>query len=181
MGLFDKILKSGLRAVGNAVADTVVDSLKEAYSEVTNSETTSTTKTSTASVAKTGTAPVSKRASEIDDRSFDQKMQVILENAGRYEVRKNISPDELEQEAGRQLYPRSGCYASPENITYALYKDGQRILIINLWETYEIYKHKANREIRSYCDNNNIRVLDFFEYLPNEMTYMEDRIRAALV
>ena len=157
MGLFDSLLKTGMRAVSNAVADVVSDAV-------------------TGALQGNSGSTVSTQSTEYDNRSFDQKLQAILQNLGEYEVRRNISPDELEQEAGREIYTRGGCYAKPDDLSYVLYKDGQHILVINLWCTYTSYKHMANREIKAYCTNNGIKVLDFFDYLPNEADYMEERI-----
>ena len=61
--------------------------------------------------------------------------------------------------------------------TYVISKDGERKGFVNLWDTYESYKHTANRELKNYCDSNGIKMVDFFEYLPNEYGYMEERIR----
>lgn len=161
MGLFDSLLKTGIRAVSNAVADAVSDAVTDALKGDSN-------------------PTVSSEKTREDNRSFDQKLQAILQNLGEYEVRKNISPSELEQEAGREIYTRGGCYAKPDHLSYVLYKDGQRVLVINLWRDYESYKHVANRQIKDYCTNNGLKVLDFFDYLPNEADYMEERIRTQL-
>lgn len=170
MGLFDSLLKSGLKAVGNAVADVVSDAVTEALKgDSKNGEKTQrAVQSATQSVAS-------------DNRSFDQKLQAVLTNIDTFEVRKNVSVDELEQEAGSKIYTRGGCYAKPDNFSYVLYKGGQRVLIVNLWWNYHNdYKHYANREIKKYCDSNGIKVLDFFDYLPNEVGYMEERIRKCL-
>lgn len=161
MGLLNSLLKTGMRAVNNAVADAVSDAVSDALRGNTTS----------ASSAKN---------TECDNRSFQQKLQAVLRNIGEFEVRSNISPDELEQEAGMSIYTRGGCYARPDALSYVLYQNGQRVLVINLWWDYASYKHVANREIRRYCDNNGIKVLDFFDYLPNEADYMEERIRTQL-
>ncbi len=113
-------------------------------------------------------------------KRFEEKLQIILQNAGNYELRKIVSPDELEQEFGQQIYSRNGC-CRPESITYGIYQDGNRILLIRLWKDYSFYNRKANRQIKQYCDANGVRMLDFFEYLPNEEDYMEQRIREQLV
>ena len=166
MGLFGSLFK----AVGNAVSDAVSDAVSGTVSDAVSNVISDAIPNSAASA----------QHSDYDYRSFDQKLQAILPNLGNYEVRRNVSPDELEQEAGREIYIRGGCYSKPENLSYVLYKDGQCALIINLWYTYEIYKHMANRQIKDYCGSIGIKVLDFFDYLPNEANYMEDRIRTQL-
>lgn len=154
MGLFDSLLRSVTTKAVDAVADVVVDSIKNGKTTVTNAKE--------------------------DNRSFDEKLNAVLINIGEFEIRKNISPDELEREAGTQIYTRGGSYKNPENITYAIYKDGQRELYINLWDDYQVYKRRANRQIVDYCDSKRIRILDFFSYMPNEAGYMEERIRERL-
>ena len=42
---------------------------------------------------------------------------------------------------------------------------------------YEYYDHTANRQIKKFCDQNGVKMLDFFNYLPNDYDYMEQRIR----
>jgi len=164
MGLFDNILKSGVKAVASKAVEAAMDVVNDAIK----------------AAGQEGSGKTTFTQSTEDNRSFDEKMNAVLENLGGYEVRKNISPDTLEQEAGVKIYTRGGCYCKPDNFTYVLYQDGQRVLIVNLWDNHQFYKHFANREIREYCAGNGIKMLDFFDYLPNEFTYMEQRIREEL-
>ena len=166
MGFLDKLLKNGLKAIGDAVSDAVTDTLKENFG-VNNTE-------EPEKVAACSSRTVS------EEKTFEQKLKEVLTNIGTYEIRKNVAPDELEKEAGKAIYTRGGCYALPEAFTYAVYQGGTRVAYINNWETYEAYKHFANREIKSYCETNGIEVIDFFDYLPNEIGYMEDRLRGLL-
>lgn len=178
MGLFDSLFKDKIREVANSMVGAVADAVSDALSEVVDGNTSSGTMESKVKNTVTRTTVT---AVEEDDRSFDEKFREVIGKMGTYEIRTNIHPDELEQETGVQIYTRSGCYAEPNELSYVLYKDGQRVLIVNLWWVYEDYKHAANRQIRSFCDKRGIKVLDFFDYLPNEVDYMEERIRAALV
>lgn len=114
------------------------------------------------------------------EKSFDEKLVSIIQNAGSYELRRNISPDELEKEFGREVYTRGNRYCNPDNITYAVYEGGNRILYIRLWETYQDYSHVTNREILKFCRENGVKMLDFFDYLPNEEYYMVERIKEQL-
>lgn len=172
MGLFDSLFKDKIKEVANSMVGAVAGAVSDALSEVVDGNSAPST---TNTVAKTNVVVAE------DNRNFDAKFREIVSKLGTYEIRTNVFPDELEQEAGTQIYTRGGCYAKPDDFSYVLYKDGQRVLVVNLWWVYESYKHTANREIRRYCDSNGIKVLDFFDYLPNEVSYMEDRIRAALV
>ncbi len=172
MGMFDRLLKRGLKAVENAVGDVVTEAITDTIKGKFG--------TSGATEApRESSRPTSH--TQIDNRSFDEKLSTIVKNIGDYEIRTNISPKELEEEAGYELYKRGGCYALPNDFSYALYHNGERKLYINLWYFYEEYRRMANRKLKEYCDNNNIKMLDFFDYMPNEADYMEDRIRKALV
>lgn len=164
MGLFDKLLKSGVAAVASKAAEAAMDVVNDAIKAAGQESDSKTTLTQSAQ----------------EGGSFDAKLASVLKKIGEYEVRKDISPDILEQESGAQIYTRGGCYCKPNNFTYSLYQDGKRVLIINLWDFYQDYKHFANREIREYCAGNGIKMLDFFDYLPNEIGYMEQRISEAL-
>lgn len=191
MGLLDKILRSGTRALGNALSDVVSDVVSDAVSDAlgTNKKEVRSATRSVKRVANTladlaesdNTSKGNTQYVEDDNRSFEEKFQTIMGSIGEYEIRKNISPDELEQEAGTRIYTRGGCYCEPDNLTYGIYKDGQRVLFVNLWDDYSSYKHTANREIKEYCEKNGTKVLDFFDYLPNEADYMEERIRKEFV
>ena len=55
-------------------------------------------------------------------------------------------------------------------------KNGERKGMVNLWYSYEDYKHKANRMLKEYCVSNDLKVVDFFDYMPNEYEYMKERI-----
>lgn len=181
MGLFDRLLKTGMRAVGDAVVDAVSDAIRE------KSEPTASTWENTAGTREAGPRepkPVKTVervvTEEEDEREFDEKLAEILPELGAYEVRREVSPDELEQEAGHEIYTRERRCKRPDDFTYVLYQNGERVLIINLWSSHVTYKHLANCDVREYCRSNGIKMLDFFDYLPNEADYMRQRISAQL-
>ncbi len=179
MGLFDSILKSGMRAANSAINRAVKDVVYDTVHEAVDS-TLRTGVNKTKEVAKTVTSAQSNTASATQALGFSEKLSHVVSRIGEFEIRNNISPDVLEQEAGRQLYTRSGYHRLPKDISYAIYKDGQRVLFVNTWELYEEYKHCANRQLREYCNQSSTPMMDFFEYLPNEIDYMEDRLRKVL-
>lgn len=189
MGFLDRILKVGARAaeravskaVNDAVYDTVDKGLRGGLSQAKEAVSKPSASASATPVQKTNTAPVAAAQEDTyDDRPFAEKLPEVLKKIGDFEVQKNISPDVIEQEAGFELYPRGGCYRLPKDISYAIYKDGQRVLFINVYDSYQVYTHMANRKIKDYCDQNGTPMMDFFEYMPNELGYMEDRIRKAI-
>ena len=194
MGFLDNLLKTGLksaeRAMNKAVNDAVYDNVHNTVdkglrggmhqAESSISKPSTGTPVTNTSAPTTSTVSVSNTTEEYDDRPFAQKLPDVLKKIGDFQVQKNISPDVIEQEAGFELYKRGGCYRLPQNITYAVYKDGQRVLFINVYDDYDVYKHMANRQIKDYCDQSGTPMLDFFEYMPNELAYMEDRIRKVI-
>lgn len=188
MGLFDKLLDKGARALGDMVSDKISDvvngdnevgetlrSMKSAVSSFTGSNEGDSWEEVGSHRDRQSTGFYG------EERSFDEKLRTILQNAGNYELRESISPDELEQEFGREIYERKGYYCQPDNITYGIYKDGRRVLLIRLWQEQRLYRHRANRQIKDFCFTYGIKILDFFDHLPNEEDYMEDRIRQYLI
>lgn len=108
--------------------------------------------------------------------SFDEKLRGILQNAGTYEIRRNVPAEELEKQYGQSIFTRGGCYCAPESISYAICLNGRPLLYIRLWQLYSWYNHTANRQIKQFCDKNQIKMLDFFDYMPNKTDYIAQRI-----
>lgn len=119
---------------------------------------------------------------ETDSRSFDEKLTKVVKETGDYEIRRKVTLRELEQEFGEDIYVhgRSHCYCEPDDISYGIYQNGRRVLLIRLWNDYGQYNHAANREVWGYCRDHQVKILDFYDYLPNEEGYMTDRIRKEL-
>ena len=202
MGFLDRILKEGARAaeraVSRAVNETVyetvdrtvrggIDKAKDALGVPTTTEHTSAPVQTSSPVKTTSSsntsAPAKTKTSikyEDDGREFFQKLPEVIAKIGDFEIREKISPAELEAKAGHELYKRGGCYKEPEDIAYGIYKGGQCVLYINTWWDYGAYKRVANRALKNYCDQSDTPMLEFFEYLPNSVEYMEDRIRKAI-
>ena len=112
--------------------------------------------------------------------SFEDKLRRIVSGAGSYEIETKLPIAQLENEWGRELYKRKVAMATPESISYVVCSSGERVLYIRYWKDYGAYNRAANRQIKKYFDNNRIKMLDFFGYLPNEESYMKDRIQSAL-
>lgn len=188
MGLFDKLLDKGAKALGDMVSDKISDvvnsdseigdtlrGVKSVVSSITGEE------DSWEEAGSHSSAGGRQTGIHEKEKSFKEKLQTILQNAGNYELREGITPDELEQEFGREIYSRGGCYCKPENVSYGIYQGGNRVLMIRLWWDYSMYSRVANRQIKEYCDANGVKMLDFFEYLPNKEDYMDQRIREQLL
>ena len=114
------------------------------------------------------------------NKTFEQKIYEIIGEAGAYEIEKNISCEVLERELGHQIFERGSCRLPADNISYGIFMGGVNVLYIRFWISYGDYDRSANRDVRKFFDDNNIKVLDFFDYLPNDYEYMKDRILAVL-
>lgn len=111
--------------------------------------------------------------------TFDEKLKGIVEKLG-YNLLQDISIADLENKAGQEIYTRGRGGYDPQDISYAICEGGQEILYIRYWEFYNEYNRSANREVKAYCDSNGIKMLDFFDHLPNEEDYMSKRIQNTL-
>ena len=114
-----------------------------------------------------------------DARPFEEKFREVLSSHSDVMVEQGIPVEVLEAQAGRAIYAKGGNRRLPVSFTYRLTRNGKP-LYIRLWKRYEEYDYAANRQVRAYCDMNGIKVLDFFEYMPNAITYMQERIDSAL-
>ncbi|MBR4083570.1 MAG: hypothetical protein IKK33_04710 [Lachnospiraceae bacterium] len=190
MGFLDNILKTGLRAAERAVTRAVNDAVYDnVHGTVDKGLRNGMSKTDEA-ISKSVNIPSSKANTSstvtqstddaYDGRTFAQKLPEVLKKIGEFEIKENISADSIEAEAGRELYKRGGCYRLPQDITYAIYKEGQRVLFINVYDSYKVYVHQANYKIREYCNEEGTPMMDFFDYMTNDVDYMEDRIRKAI-
>ena len=169
MGLFDSIMK---------LAQTVSDTVSEVTSDGFSARQELVQDAAQRNLPQDAETQRLEAQAQADARPFDEKLQEVVMALGGSAVVPDISPDLLEARIGRQLYPRGGKYRLPQDFTYAVVLNG-RTIYIRLWKTYQEYNHIANRNIRSFCDSNGIKVLDFFEYLPNGVGYMKQRISDA--
>ncbi|MCR5250820.1 MAG: hypothetical protein K6E50_09475 [Lachnospiraceae bacterium] len=114
-----------------------------------------------------------------DGRPFDVKLREVIAAYPGAVIETGIPADALELRAGKEIYARGGNRCEPKDISYRILVNGKE-LFIRLWKDYAVYDHCANRQIKMYCDLNGILMLDFFDYLPNALTYMQERIASAL-
>ena len=161
MGLFDSIAKLA-KSVGDIVSDTTAQQQPAQSTESYQEETRRL-----------------ERQTAQDSRPFDVKLHDVTSAIPGCQVEFNISPDYLEAKAGHQIYARGGNRCLPQNFDYMLSYNGKSVYI-RLWKKYTEYDHAANRAIRVYCDMNGIKVLDFFDYLPNGVNYIRQRVVEAL-
>ena len=163
MGLFDSIAKLA-KSVSDIVSDTTGPSTPDVQQN--------------AQQYQEETRRLERQATQ-DSRPFDVKLHDVTSAIPGCQVDFNISPDFLEAQAGRQIYKRGGNRCLPQDFNYVLSYNGKSVYI-RLWKRYPEYDHVANRAIRAHCDLNGIKVLDFFDYLPNGVNYIRQRVVEAL-
>lgn len=187
MGFFDKLLREGGKALGNTVADSLEtsnssvgkafrmlrDAADDYYGDGDEHE-----DRSQGMTMRTRSSRSSSVEEEWDDRMFDEKLPDVIAKLGNgeYEIIKGVAPEELERRCGEEIYSKENTCCKPNKITYEIARFGATLLYIRLWDDYTQYNHETNRQIKRYCDSHGIKMLDFFEYLPNEVDYMENRI-----
>ncbi len=182
MGLLDRIVRNvtreATRTLTNAVSDTISDAVNSKIRDVVDDK--------VAPVVNRGTDKLSQTADAVKEHgkqaTFEVKLQEILNEMGGYELRKKIAVAEVEQQCGQNAYTRGRKwgYTEPSDISFGIYENGVCKLYIRFWKYYPEYNRAVNREVRAFCDAYNVAMLDFFEYLPNEYSYMKERIAGSL-
>ena len=178
MGLFDNILKTAAQSIDKAIGNGSHD-FTDLANKAFQAKDEAIYGTPSQTVNQTPAQTTTPAAAREPQRPFNEKLSEIISGLG-YGIETNISPAVIESYAGREIYTRGGNYAAPDNISYGIVSNGATILYIRLWKDYSVYDHAANRQIKKYCDRNGIKMLDFFDYLPNEVGYMTDRIKQTL-
>ena len=183
MGFLDGLLKKGAKMIDDAIGEgshAVTDLANQAISQMDgvlgNSQHTAAGESAAPQTAGNRSASAGRQAK----KSFDQKLREFVARSGEYELGGRLTVQELEQEFGKEIYTRATGRCAPENITYTIYQGQERRLLIRLWENSNVYQHAANREIRRFCEENGVKLLDFFDYMPNEEEYMSERLTQAL-
>ena len=177
MGLFDNILKTAAKSIDNAIGNGSHD-FPDLANKAVQAKAEAIYGTPSQNSGQTVQTPV-QTAPAKPKIPFKDKLTEIVSGLG-YSIETNISPAVIESFAGREIYTRGGNYAAPDHISYGIVSNGATVLYIRLWRDYSVYDHAANRQIKVYCDRNGIKMLDFFDYLPNETDYMTDRIKKTL-
>ena len=202
MGLFDSLLNAGKKALNDAATKEIADKLDDTLGSVMKGISSAASGLDSDTFGKEAASYNNKtkesenenshdnypysydNSTEYDEEenyddsgSFDEKLSGILVEIGSVNVERYIEPDVFEQQYGQTVYTRGGCYALPDRISYKLTGEGGKVLYIRLWDDYNRYNHIANRQIKTFCNNNGIKMIDFFNYMPNRYSYMKKRIQ----
>lgn len=182
MGIFDRIVRNvtreATRTLVNSVSDTVSDAVNSKIRDVVDDK--------VAPVVNRQAEKLSQATDAVKEHGkhavFEVKLKQILDELGGYELKSGIAVEEIERRYGQNAYDRNRTngYINPSDISYGIYQNGECKLYIRLWKDYNEYNRAANRQVRQYCEQYNVPMLDFFEYLPNESSYVKDRIQKYL-
>jgi len=82
-----------------------------------------------------------------------------------YEIKQNIPSTEMGAEYGAVDY------------SYGLYRDGCPVAFINVIENRNDYSKKCFRMAKQAAENNRVPHMNFFAHLPNEISYISERLR----
>lgn len=91
--------------------------------------------------------------------------EVIVTEYGSCELKQNVSASELGAEHGAVDY------------SYGLYKSGELKLLIMVITDRNAYRRKCMRLSREAAEMRGVPCLSFFTHLPNEMSYISERLR----
>lgn len=82
-----------------------------------------------------------------------------------YELKQNVPSTEMGAEYGSVDY------------SYGLYKNGAPVAFVNVIEQRNDYSKKRFRMAKQAAENNNVPHMNFFAHLPNETSYISERLR----
>lgn len=91
--------------------------------------------------------------------------QVVANDYPTYELRKNVPASEMFAESGAIDY------------SYGIYKDGVAVALINVIDNRNEYSRKCNRLAKEAAQFRGVPHMNFFSHLPNETSYISERLR----
>lgn len=113
---------------------------------------------SSGNVKLTGTAGLRARLEEVVANEYTD-----------YEFRQNVPAREIGAESGTADY------------SYGLYKNGAPVAFFNVIENKNDYKKKPLRMAKQAAEMNNIPHMNFFSHLPNETSYISQRLKKEII
>lgn len=148
MGFLDSLLKREARKFVSDIVDKAVDNAASTVSD----------KVSNTVQEKTGFG----KSANV----YDKIKQVVATEFSDCELRENVSATEMGAEAGAASY------------TYGIYRNGAPVVMINVFTDRNAYRLKRYRLAKEAAEYNRVAHLNFFSHLPNEVSYITERLRA---
>lgn len=100
---------------------------------------------------------------------LSEKLEYVAANSfPEYELRKEISASEM------------GAGHEAKNYSYGLYKNGEPKAFMMIISDRNQYRKKEIRLAKEAAEWNGVPYMNFFSHLPNEETYIDERIRKNL-
>lgn len=100
------------------------------------------------------------------DNVFEKIKNVVDTEFPDYELRENVKASEFGGESGAASY------------TYGIYRDATPVMMINVFVDRNAYRLKRYRLAREAAEFSGVKCLSFFSHLPNETSYIIERLRA---
>ena len=165
MGIFDRVIKSGVNKLKNSAVNALGDALGDAVRGAINGDDSCNTEqrpqhSSCNPASDTPGKPEEPRK----DRAFFAGV-LASEFGGAYEIRENISPAELG--------------GSGRNYDFGLYRAGRLIGVVVLIE-HNRDRSAAFINAKRACANANVPFISFYYHMPNERGYVIARIKSFL-
>lgn len=181
MGFLDRLLNKTAKTLGNMVVDAVQEAADGSWNNGNgnNGSQSSRSWNNASQSSRSWNSGSRTSRSTGDSLSFESKLSLAVQNAGTFTLKKNLPVEALEQQYGA-VWTRGNGYGAPNAISYVVYAEERPVLYIRFWQDYNIYNHKANREVKRFCDDHGIKMLDFFGHLPNRQEYITERLASCL-
>lgn len=162
MGFFSKLIKKVtdkfLDKSANKVADKIVNSTSRSNSNSSSSQ------SSSASYSE----PVVKSKGLSDKSAFINA--VVQRFGGEYEILKNVPVEAVDDScAGKNYRPYDLCF-----------KKGDEIAVAVMYTPHNRDNNMAYKGAKAACENVGVTFLNFYQHMPNEPSYVLDRIAQAL-
>lgn len=164
MGFFDSLLKNSAKKFVSNVVDKTVDKAVDGVvggnrngydnNSTSNSQPNAQANNDIRNRIPRGVGPTCARIEHVVNTKFSN-----------YELKKDVPASVMGAEKGAVPY------------TYALYYNGTPRAFINVIDQRNDYRLKRFRLSKMACEKNGIPHFNFFSHLPNEMGYIEERLR----
>lgn len=148
MGFFENLFKKEARKLVSDIVDKAVDNVAGTVSD----------NVSNAVKNKTGFGK--------NTNVYDKIKQVVASEFPDYELRENVNASELGGESGAASY------------TYGIYLNSSPVIMINVFVDRNAYRLKRYRLAKEAAKFSGVAHLNFFSHLPNDISYITERLRA---
>ena len=156
MSLLRMIKNRATRAVANAVGDVIEDAVSDVLDKAVD-----TAKNKKGFVPKASDT----NRKESGEKLLRQRIENIVSSQWEgYELKKNVSPEELFAEDGARTY------------SYGIYQDGQPKAMIMVLTNRNHYKSKGVELARQACKSQGVAYMNFMTHLPNTEDYISQRL-----